>query len=489
MIVGFLILLPVAILLASIVVLGIGLRGRVIDDHPICRKCGYDLHGLPESSGRCSECGSDLKSTNAIRKGHRQRRWRMVSIGAAFSVLMLVYLSTAAWVTTRDADLRPYKPVWWLTMEARGKAPQRALAELTARLTVGKLSPGQVRSVAQLALDIQQRSAAQSDGWFSSMTQGVGDVPASIGQFLAKGAPPWDPAWGDFIEQAQKAGTVPPELWTRYLNQSLRVDWRIRPIVRKGDPLPIYWAVEFAQGSAGKLRCYMRLRLQLEDQQIDISFQRTSTKYWLGGRTGDKIGTYIPTDFAVIHNISEGKHDVKLIIDANLYYGITGDTYAELLAPPPNPVGTTHIELPGTLTLTGTDSPTVKLISDPQYQGAMRAAVSVSATVASAGVVNADHDWLELTINIAPGLPVGLAHSVLLRNGTREWNPNISSITLPAGGGGWRTTFSGQIKDFTADRADVILRPNLDLAARTFDIDSIWNEEIILKDVTVMRKK
>ncbi len=37
---------------AGVVALVLGLRGRRIDDHPICRKCGFDLVGSLPSARR-----------------------------------------------------------------------------------------------------------------------------------------------------------------------------------------------------------------------------------------------------------------------------------------------------------------------------------------------------------------------------------------------------------------------------------------------------
>jgi len=49
-----------------------GIRGRQIDDHPYCLKCGYDLFGLPRGGHICSECGADLQRTG-VRTGRRKR--------------------------------------------------------------------------------------------------------------------------------------------------------------------------------------------------------------------------------------------------------------------------------------------------------------------------------------------------------------------------------------------------------------------------------
>ena len=50
----------------------LGVRGRRIDDHPICRRCGFDLFGLPAGSERCSECGAEVRRRRAIRIGRRK---------------------------------------------------------------------------------------------------------------------------------------------------------------------------------------------------------------------------------------------------------------------------------------------------------------------------------------------------------------------------------------------------------------------------------
>ncbi len=65
------IVIPALLAAASAVALAIAVRGRRVDDHPICRKCGFDLIGKPESSAVCSECGTDLTGVRAVRVGRR----------------------------------------------------------------------------------------------------------------------------------------------------------------------------------------------------------------------------------------------------------------------------------------------------------------------------------------------------------------------------------------------------------------------------------
>src|SRR5687767_3050429 len=61
-------------------------RGRRVNDHPACRRCGYDLSGSLPGSHRCPECGSNLFQRRATRHGVRVRRSGL----ATASILLLV---------------------------------------------------------------------------------------------------------------------------------------------------------------------------------------------------------------------------------------------------------------------------------------------------------------------------------------------------------------------------------------------------------------
>src|SRR5215213_3238964 len=79
---GLLVLLiSLGLLLAGIALIVRSRHGRLLDDHPICRRCGFDLFGLPEDAHRCSECGRDLRERNAIVHGRRMRRPGLALLG------------------------------------------------------------------------------------------------------------------------------------------------------------------------------------------------------------------------------------------------------------------------------------------------------------------------------------------------------------------------------------------------------------------------
>src|SRR5688572_21811885 len=108
------------LLLAGLIVLMIGWRGRRIDDHPLCRKCGYDLLGCAQAAN-CPECGRDLRRRGrAIRIGHRRRRWVVTSMGLMMLLLALGGGGVMVSGTLRDFDWNTIKPLSLLRREAVG---------------------------------------------------------------------------------------------------------------------------------------------------------------------------------------------------------------------------------------------------------------------------------------------------------------------------------------------------------------------------------
>src|SRR4051812_39396348 len=100
-------------LLGGFFLLGGGVRGGPGDDHPVCRKCGFDLFGRPEGTftGRCSECGMDLAKKRAVRMGNRRKRGRILGAGALVTAVGVMGLGSMGWITARGIDVNHYKPV------------------------------------------------------------------------------------------------------------------------------------------------------------------------------------------------------------------------------------------------------------------------------------------------------------------------------------------------------------------------------------------
>lgn len=139
---GLLLLLAFAAAL-GLILLTLGLRGRQINDHPICRRCKFDLIGIYPGSDRCPECGRELLGRHRVHVGQRRRGRKSASLGGFLLLIPVLSGAAFAWSTWRGVDLYPYAPEWYL-IAAAGDDPaawsQRLSGELVLRAREGRLS-------------------------------------------------------------------------------------------------------------------------------------------------------------------------------------------------------------------------------------------------------------------------------------------------------------------------------------------------------------
>src|SRR3954466_13437652 len=100
-----LLILVLVLVGAGVALLIAGVRGRRVDDHPICRRCGFDLVGLPQGAAVGSGCGADLSAPRAIIVGHRVRRSGLRLAGAALLIVSAGAIGLAAWSTATRFDV------------------------------------------------------------------------------------------------------------------------------------------------------------------------------------------------------------------------------------------------------------------------------------------------------------------------------------------------------------------------------------------------
>lgn len=138
-------------------------RGKREGNHPVCRTCGFDLTGRPETSSRCSECRTDLTSPQAIRIGHQRRRAGWLASALAVLAIAVGIFGTGVVFVVREMDWSPYKPTSWLTGDlASATSPARAAAlrELYRRMDAEKkLDSGMLAAIDRL-LKIQANANA-----------------------------------------------------------------------------------------------------------------------------------------------------------------------------------------------------------------------------------------------------------------------------------------------------------------------------------------
>ena len=98
------------VVLIGMCLLAVGLRGRRVNDHPVCRRCKFDLVGLYPDAGRCPECGAPL-SGRAVRRGVRMYRPLLAGTGGALCLLG-VAIGGAGLVVTAEGEPPAGERLW-----------------------------------------------------------------------------------------------------------------------------------------------------------------------------------------------------------------------------------------------------------------------------------------------------------------------------------------------------------------------------------------
>ena len=181
---------------AAALVLAWAWHGRQVDEHPMCRRCGFSLLGrtklmLPE----CPECGSDLGRRGAVRVGRRRRRRPVIALSLLVIALSTAWVAISSTSQAQGFDWAAHKPLAWVLSDASGTDPRSrdaALSELARRVRDGELSPAKEEALVEQAL------ALQAD--------------------LSR---PWSAGWGEIVEAAQALGRLDASDWARYQAQSV----------------------------------------------------------------------------------------------------------------------------------------------------------------------------------------------------------------------------------------------------------------------------
>jgi len=186
------------LLIVSVMLLILGWRGRRLGDHPHCRKCEFNLTGLPDDKTSCPECGANLRHPRAKVSGQRVRRkWMM-----AIAPLLLLVVGGLIAYPRLDINYYQYAPDLLLV---RMLGSDQAREEVVARISNGRLSNSLAIDAANQALSVQ------------------GDLSQT-----------WSNSWGLIIEEAASAKLLSAEQMLRYAEQAGIFELKIRSRIQAG---------------------------------------------------------------------------------------------------------------------------------------------------------------------------------------------------------------------------------------------------------------
>jgi hypothetical protein len=259
---------------------------------------------------------------------------------------------------------------------------------------------------------------------------------------------------------------------------------KIRPKVRRGDPIPVRVHVGNYAWSRSRSEYPLHLRYTPVSLQIDGIECPVPPNMGRDEYSDPPIFFMIPKP-AVLHvpldvlaRLHDGTQKVTMVVDLTIDTRSTGKQSA-----PVKEIVHTRLNAEGSFDLLPADVPSVKLVTPPNYRASVESAVHVDKLLMEYGqpVKGATAATFIMQLGYTP---VRISADVYLRNGRHEW--------LAGSLGNWNSLLADRslafrtrlrVDGFFCDRADVILRPNIQRALETLDVTEIWGEEIILKDV------
>ncbi len=459
-------LLPIVAALLLVVLFGamlavLGFRGRLVSTNPHCRRCRFDLGGLPISGleARCPECGRGLDAPGAVRRGLRRKRPLMIALGVALVLIPIGLTSLALFARSRP-NLHALKPDFWLMLEARTGNPgalSGQLAELLARLQNGALGTSNCSALISRALAVQADQAGA-----------------------------WDTAWGDILDFAAANSMLSDEQLKQNMRNSPRWTMLVRPTVVDGDD----WVVclMMSPGRVGNSpvgRVPLSLKAKLTEVRIGdrvVLTERWQAPSAVGIHSG---GGSAMTRRLRVAGVEPGTHEVTVVWDLGVAPDYDQPSLVEW-----------NEERSARVTVLPAGTAGVELIDDANIRDAVQKSLSLSQ-----GLKISQPSGTTSTPHVGFGMrctnpPMDLAFGVFARERLaadapvgrlpREWQLGTVAFTRGStchyGGGADATGFD-------AAAVDLVLRPSVDAARGTLEICKIWNGEVVFRDVPLVGTK
>ncbi len=436
----------------------VGLRGRRTDDHPLCRRCRFDLTGRPpDAVRRCPECGADLNQRRAVVMGHRRRRFGLLTAGLGLVATTLAWSGVWAFGRYRHVDWLRHAPLAYLTYMASSPNPDRRAAPL---------------------VELQRREV--------DALGGGGDLaPADLERVLDDGlsyqadtAKPLDPAWGTLIETAWQYGKLSADRWHRYLDHAWpgTVGIAVRRQVRQGDPAP--FAFVFRPGrvaSVSTVYVHVERAVLRLDGGGPYDASPIGAK-WCCATTPAVEDADAPIPADCLAGLTPGPHRVTVTLDLSVKtHTESGVSYTDA-----KPVLRMRAEATASFQLLPATEPSVAVLPNTAAAEGVRRSLRCVVEHFPDRTVDV---YIEVT---QP--PVHLGYDVYLRCRGRDTRVDQRVFCRAGGFNYWRSdSFDPNL--IAGGPVTVVLRPNPSAARRQVDVFDVWADELVFPDVPSVTAK
>ncbi|MEM6854243.1 MAG: hypothetical protein AAF593_07525 [Planctomycetota bacterium] len=437
----------------------VGRRGRRIDDHPVCRGCGFDLVGtvepIPDKYPKCPECGTRREP----RLGNRKRRGKLIVAG-----IVLMFLSVGVggvWGYGRfdAAHVAQYKPMWLLRWEAQSSSfdtADIALGEIITRLRHGRLAT----TTAELLLD-------------DAVANGPAGQPhlvhASIGS-----------RWDALAAELLLGGYGTPAERETIGRSWITTRVEVRPLVRLGASVPIRFVQqEFGPDFGSGLYAYLDhplVEINGHRDQLGISSSTQLSAMRSGGTTSSGwTGTSMRTGSDLPDDLGLGEHEVRVHMPIRITDGRHGATLAQWTDIVP--VRSEYVDPQGDA---------IKMIHNPALAAQVEQAVQLRdrELVVNTYGINAMLDWSSIPVDFAYQL---YAEAVDPQDGAQTAKISTIAATQKVGDHGFG--LGGEVPEEWPDGTvvDLVFEPSPDVARTTPDIHAILDHAFKIEGVKIVR--
>jgi len=456
----FALLLGAASLLLGVWLLWRWRRAIRVGQHPTCRACGFDLRGLQvQATGTqdispCPECGTPLTPDNIATGDRRRSPFTLIVATTCLLIAMGIFGLTIRniWPTLTSRLPTPVL-VWQSALDLNDSIG--TITELANRIGTNRMSTAQANTLIERALD-QQKNAAV-----------------------------WFPVWGSIVENAHAAGQTSEDQWKRYLEVAATPFVDVSDHVAQGDPFTINVGVK-------ECRVSDRGQLPLVDMSLTGSIHGVEVvpyKLSFSGFGLSRNGAAWSSRTADTAKLEPGEHTLTIKV-------ITGTRDAQDESGKPTRFTWEHtITRPITVSPRGTATHNLK--TDPALAPQLQKCISIERVHLldghMIGGVRAD---LMLYFQ---GLPIGLGMDIFLQARQSDGSfieRSIGSVACKPLPLGVKHGFSSgsEIHNpmplidaliMTGSKANLILRPNLDIAKTRPNLYDIWGEEIVIPNQQV----
>ncbi|MCZ6836131.1 MAG: hypothetical protein O7G85_10190 [Planctomycetota bacterium] len=459
--------IPFLLVVIGAILIWSGRAAKLKDDHWRCARCLYDLTGIEETYVKCSECGADLQAKKSQVRGRCPRRFRQLWGGFVMLAIGITILTMQTLVASGRMEWIDFKPDWWLRLETgHGNlaVAQGAWYELALRTNDGRLTSDQVLSLYDEVMALQADRSAT-----------------------------WNVCAGEFAHAAVDSGYLEIEDARRYFIEGIEQQVTVvnRAKIHPGDELPIeLQAGGYRFGVQGRGMSSLMLQLRPESIQLPGEEPRELNRPYrmttLSVR-GLDLKASVPIEVKTIGPIS-----ANLVVEAR----VLGERMNEQTGKLEDVVWaswrqTSQIDFE----IVPEDQPLVTLQKDVTMAEAIREAIFLDLVN-----IKIVHPIAGQAFKATPtragfvalgAAPANLAFDIVGRDGESEVLLKQQVVLKGKIDMGWflKKDIREYFPNSDSNSIDVIFRTNPKLAKQNPQMDSVWDGEIVFKDVPIRPKE